>query len=79
MSLAVDGLRNRIAERLEPILTPMLSHLADWLATSPAVARGVEWLGQKVDQLANYLDTTDWDAFGARVEGWGDKRPGGGD
>ncbi len=72
VSLAVEGLRNRIAERLEPILTPMLSHFADWLATSPAVSHAVDWLGQKVDQLATYLDNTDWDAFGATVKGWGE-------
>jgi hypothetical protein len=70
---AVEGLRNRIAERLEPILTPMLTHFADWLSKSPQVAAGVEWLGQKVGELGDYLQHVDWAAVGQQVSDWGQK------
>ncbi len=73
VSLAVDGLRNHIAQRLEPILTPLLTHLAEWIATSPQVARGVERLGVKVGELGSYLSNVDWAAVERRWEAWGDK------
>ena len=72
VSLAVEGLRNRIAERLEPILTPMLSQFADWLATSPQVTQAVGWLGDKVQQLGTFLAGVDWPALGTRLDHWGD-------
>lgn len=71
VSLAIEGFSNRIAERLEPILTPLLTHFAEWIATSPQVARGVEWLGTKVDQLGGYLNNVDWASVQQTWEGWG--------
>lgn len=71
VSLATEGLRNRIAERLEPILTPLLTHFAEWIATSPQVARGVEWLGAKVGELGSYLSNVDWASVQQTWEGWG--------
>jgi hypothetical protein len=71
VTLAVEGLSNRIAERLEPILTPMLTHFAEWLATSPQVAAGVEWLGQEVDQLGRFLEGPGLAQFVDTLKGWG--------
>ena len=70
---AVEGLRNRIAEKLEPILTPMLTHFADWLAKSPAVARGIEWLGDAVGRLGHWIEGIDWEKVSQRLDDWGKK------
>ncbi len=73
VSLAVEGLRNRIAERLEPVLAPLLAHFAEWLATSPQVAQGIDWLGQKVQQLAAWIDGGGIQRFGDTMTVWLDR------
>ena len=70
VALATEGLRNRIAERLEPILTPMLNHLSRWISSSPAVARGIAFLGTEVEHLGHWLEGVDWDRAERRVEGF---------
>ena len=70
---AAEGLRNRIAERLAPILTPMLERFARWIATSPLVTRGVEMLGRAAVWLGDKLEHIDWDMLGKRAEEWGER------
>ena len=70
---AAEGLRNRIAERLAPILTPMLERFAKWIATSPLVTQGIDMLGRGVAWLGDKLEHIDWDMLGKRAEEWGER------
>ncbi|HWL83929.1 MAG TPA: phage tail tape measure protein, partial [Roseomonas sp.] len=58
MTLAVRGLTNSIAERLSPILSPLLEQMAEW------IARNRDWIatgiGEKVQQFATYVAGIDW-------------------
>ena len=67
---ATEGLRNKIADRLAPVLTPLLMRFSEWIATSPVVAQGIEWLGQKVGQLGQWIENGGIQRFGATVDGW---------
>ena len=70
---SVDGVRNRIAERLSPVLTPMLEHLAKWIAFNPAVTRGINFLGMEVERLGHWIEGVDWDLVEQKMERWGGK------
>ena len=73
VSLATEGLRNRIAERLEPVLTPMLNQFSNWIATSPMIAQGIQWLGNAVQRLGEWIKSIDWDKVSERLGDWGQK------
>ena len=52
---AAVGFANRISESLAPVLTPMLKHFANWIATSPVITRMVTWLGEAVGRLGKWI------------------------
>ena len=65
LGLAVEGLGNTVAERLAPVLVPLLQQLADW------IARNREWIGTKVAErvgaFADWMRGIDWGAMADRV------------
>ncbi|BCZ75985.1 hypothetical protein CFR73_07600 [Novacetimonas maltaceti] len=73
LTLAVEGLGNRISERLAPILGPLLTQFADWIATNPKVTAGINALGDGVQRFANWLRGIDWTAIGQGFQRWGDR------
>lgn len=73
LTLAVEGLGNRISERLAPILGPLLTQFADWIATNPKVTAGINALGDGVQRFANWLKAIDWNAVGQRFQRWGNR------
>ncbi len=68
LSLAVEGFGYRIAQKLEPVLSPMLARFADWIATSPVLQHWVDLLGQGVQRLGNWLQGIDWKAVGSGAD-----------
>ena len=76
VGLAAEGLQNRISERLAPVLTPMLKHFADWIATSPVVTRMVNWLGDAVERLGRWIEGINWDKVGEQASAWAEKLKG---
>lgn len=73
LTLAVEGFGNRISEKLAPILGPLLTQLADWIATNPKVTEGINALGDGVQRFANWLRGIDWDAVGQKMQQWGSR------
>ena len=69
VSLAVQGLTNSIAERLAPILTPILDQMANWVAINR------DWIstdiGDEVKQFAIWVETIDFKSKIAEVEDFG--------
>ena len=70
---AAGGLATRISDRLAPVITPMLKHFADWLATSPAITKAVEWLGNAVEKLGDWIEHINWDKVGEKLDAWGER------
>lgn len=73
LTLAVEGLGNRISERLAPILGPLLTQFADWIATNPKVTAGINALGDGVQRFADWLRGIDWDSVSQKMQQWGDR------
>ncbi|WP_233869699.1 hypothetical protein [Paraburkholderia adhaesiva] len=65
MGLSLEGLRASIADRLAPVLGPMIEHFANWIATnreliSQRIAALVERIARAFERL---FEGVDWDAF----------------
>ena len=73
VGLSFEGLRNRISERLAPVLIPMLEHFADWVATSPVVAHAIDWIGGAVQRLGQWIQDIDWGKVGDQLDVWGNR------
>ncbi|EHH68377.1 phage tail tape measure protein [Gluconobacter morbifer] len=73
LTLAVQGLGNRISERLSPTLTPLLNQFAEWLATSPQVTTAVNTLGTAVEQFASWVRAINWQSVGHELQIWGQR------
>ena len=71
LSLSVDGLGNRISTSLSPVLVPLLTQLADWIAISPDVQSGIDGMATGVRELGNWLRGVDWKGVGGELETWG--------
>ncbi|MFT9385522.1 phage tail tip lysozyme [Acetobacter sp.] len=71
LTLAVEGFGNRISEKLAPVLGPLLTQFAEWIATSPAVTQAVNAIGDGVQHFANWLKAIDWNAVGQQMQQWG--------
>ena len=58
LTLAVTGLGNSIAERLSPVIAPLLDQMAGWIAAN----RGwiAQDIGKYVGQFAAYVQAIDW-------------------
>ncbi|CAG9250192.1 putative Membrane-bound lytic murein transglycosylase D [Burkholderia diffusa] len=61
MGLAADGLKQTIADRLVPVLQPLIDHFTEW------IAKNRELISQKVaavvQRIADALQKVDWDAL----------------
>ncbi|WP_208457784.1 lytic transglycosylase domain-containing protein [Burkholderia sp. BCC0405] len=61
MGLAADGLKQTIADRLVPVLQPLIDRFTEW------IAKNRELISQKVaavvERIADALQKVDWDAF----------------
>ncbi|MEX3690824.1 transglycosylase SLT domain-containing protein [Paraburkholderia sp. BR14263] len=61
LGVASDGLRASIADRLAPIIQPVIDRMSDW------ISKNREWISQRVgevvDHLAKMLDKVDWPTF----------------
>jgi hypothetical protein len=58
LNLAVEGFTNTLSEKLGPILTPLLTDMAEWIAKNRQwIATGIN---EKVEQFAGYLRGIDW-------------------
>jgi hypothetical protein len=66
VGLAVDGLQNSIAEHLEPILGPMLTDFAEWVALNR------DWIatdiGDAVKEVGDWLRRMDWKGTGEEIK-----------
>jgi hypothetical protein len=72
LDLSLEGLRNRIAVRLAPTVTKLLTHFADMIADSPAVGRGIDALGMAIQRFGAYIgDENRWQRFGDFLLLWG--------
>lgn len=62
LSLATTGLSNSIAEQLAPVLAPLITQMADW------IARNRDWIAtgiaQNVKEFATWINAVDWQAVG---------------
>lgn len=67
LALSVEGLGNSIAEKLGPILGPLLTQFADWIATNREII--ATRIGEYVKRFADWLKELD---FGAVVQGMRD-------
>ncbi len=67
LTLAVEGFGNSIAQSLEPVLTPIIHQMAEWIAHNRA------WISTKitdyVHRFAKWLKSIDWDAVTKGAEG----------
>ena len=74
LGLSVKGLSNSISERLSPVISPLLTQLADW------IARNREWIatgiGEKVQQFATFVAGIDWGAIGQGLKDFWEKADG---
>jgi hypothetical protein len=62
LTLAVSGLGNAVAERLAPVLAPMLTQMADWIASNRQwIATGIT---DRISEFAGVLKTIDWAGLG---------------
>jgi hypothetical protein len=67
LELAVTGLGNAVAERLGPVIAPLLTQMADWIAKNRDwIATGI---GEKVGEFATYLQSIDWAGVLKSIEG----------
>ena len=71
LQLAVEGLGYSVAEKLEPVLSPLLQSMAAW------IARNRDWIATKigtyVGDLARWLKSIDWNAVQQGVKRvWGE-------
>ena len=67
LTLAVEGLGYSIAQKLAPVVTPLLGQMADWIARNRDwIAQGI---GDKVQQFADYLKGVDWAKVGNDIGG----------
>jgi hypothetical protein len=64
---AVEGLGNKISTKLEPYLTPMLNHMATWIADNPRAAASIVGVGTAAVGLVGTLGALRlaWVALGA--------------
>jgi hypothetical protein len=64
-SLAVEGLQNSIAEKLAPVIGPLLTDMADWIAANRDwIATGI---GDEVQEVAGWLRQMDWRTIGQDI------------
>jgi len=75
LELATEGLGNSIAQSLEPVLTPIIQHMADWIAANR------QWIATKiasyVQQFATWIASIDWDGIQKGAASlWGELRSG---
>ena len=67
LQLAVEGLGNSVAEKLAPVIGPLLAQMADW------IARNRDWIatgiGDKVGEFARWLQSVDWGKIGSDIGG----------
>jgi hypothetical protein len=69
LALAAEGLGNSIAERLAPVLEPLIRRFADWIALNRDwIATGIT---ERVGEFAAFLERIDWPAVGRGVEQFG--------
>ncbi len=62
LTLAVSGLGNAVAERLAPVLAPMLTQMSDWIASNRQwIATGIT---DRIAEFAGVLKTIDWAGLG---------------
>ncbi len=73
LTLAVEGFGNRISEKLAPVIGPLLTQLADWIATNPKVTEGINALGDGVQRFANWLRGINWNTVGQKMQQWGSR------
>ncbi len=71
LTLSVEGLGNRISTGLSPVLSPLLTQLADWIATSPAVQTGIDDLVGAVGELGSWIKSVNWKRVGDDLYRWG--------
>jgi hypothetical protein len=69
LMLSVQGLGNSISEQLAPVISPLLTQLADWISANR------QWISSsiagEVQRLAAYLRTIDWAGIGHSLQEWG--------
>jgi hypothetical protein len=68
VELAVRGLTNSIAEKLSPILVPLLTQMADWIAANRA------WIATKigdyVSRFVTVIKSLDWKGMKTEAQGF---------
>ena len=65
VELAVEGLTNSVAQQLAPVLSPLLTQLADWIAKNRALVASK--VAEYVGVLATWLKGIDWTAIGKGI------------
>ena len=71
LHLAVDGLGYSISERLSPILAPLLTQMAEWIAANRDwISSGI---ADAVGRFASYVKSIDWVTVGTDIEAIGQK------
>ncbi|MFS2220155.1 transglycosylase SLT domain-containing protein [Commensalibacter sp. A3DC] len=70
LTLAVEGFGNSISRALEPVLTPVIDSMANW------IARNREWISQDIGKyvrdFVNWLKSINWQGFSNGVtNAWG--------
>jgi hypothetical protein len=68
VELAVRGLTNSIAEKLSPILVPLLTQMADWIAANRAwIATNIS---KYVGEFVTWIKGIDWKGVGQDIDGY---------
>lgn len=65
LGLAFEGLRNSIAERLSPVLSPLVRGFGEFLARNREII--ASRVGEWAEDLAKWLRTVDWERVGRNV------------
>ena len=66
LTMAVEGLGNSVAEKLAPVIGPVIEQMASW------IGRNRDWIatgiGDAVGRFVEYLKGVDWPAIGAGID-----------
>ncbi|HZL37199.1 MAG TPA: M15 family metallopeptidase [Tepidisphaeraceae bacterium] len=60
VGLALDGVGVSIAEKILPVLTPMMNDFAKWIADSPAVQQAIKGVGDEIGMFGEWVKEIDW-------------------
>ncbi len=70
VTLAVEGLANSISVQLAPVISPLLTQMADWIAANREwIATGI---GEQVRQFATWVQGIDWAGVASGIRSFGD-------